>query len=74
MLNKETGIEKNPKILVFNKTDLIKKEKLEELKKIYPNQCVSSKSGLGIDNLKKYIELQIESIGNFSSYKKIVNL
>lgn len=71
---KETGLEKNPKILVFNKTDLIKKEKLEELKKVYPNQCVSSKSGLGIDNLKKYIELQIESIGNFSSYKKIVNL
>ena len=71
---KETGLEENPKIVVFNKLDLLNPEELNELKKIYPDQCVSSKTGDGINNLKKYIELQIESIGNFSSYKKTANL
>ena len=56
----------------FNKTDLIKKEKLEELKKVYPNQCVSSKSGLGLDIFKFIMNFKLNLLAILVLIKKLL--
>ncbi len=54
---REIGAENVPKLIVFNKIDLLTPDELEELKRMYPDAVfISAKDGVGLDELLKRVD------------------
>ena len=66
------GLENYKKIILFNKFDLIKGNKKDILKKMFPKQCISSITNEGINDFKVFLDKEISSL-NSSENKLVAN-
>lgn len=70
----ELGISKIPRIIVFNKIDLVSKEKINILTKNYPEaKFISSKKKIGLLDFLDFVHEQLNIIFNKNQNNKINN-
>ena len=67
----KTNLIKHPRIIVFNKIDLISEEEIESIKTKYSQPVISSLKSEGITELRKFIE---DFINSNSRKKEAVNI